>query len=44
MNGTTVTVLHEHIHWEGSSITYHHGVGKLDWDGWNDHVSSMETW
>jgi hypothetical protein len=45
-----VCVLHEHIHWAGSTLS---SVGpgrecfafrELDSVGWNDRASSVETW
>ena len=44
MDGTRVTVLHEHIHWTGSTLTLHRSHPSLHPWGWNDAASSLETW
>jgi hypothetical protein len=42
--GTTFTVLHEHIHWTGSTWTTCGCDFDLGVHGWNDRASSVETW
>ena len=48
MHKTSVCVLHEHIHKEGSSFTVWGGAtwvqGHLVEYGWSDRASSVETW
>jgi hypothetical protein len=49
MAQTSVCVLHEHIHWQGSTLTitlvsqqaYGSPLANV---GWNDRASSLETW
>jgi hypothetical protein len=42
--GTMITVLHEHIHWTGSTLNVWQSQETLHPWGWNDRASSLETW
>jgi hypothetical protein len=51
MQGSGVTVLHEHINWAGSTFTYQPPSGSFGWQledlhwwGFGDRASSLETW
>ena len=48
MHKTGYCVLHEHIHYAGSSLTIWVGMtyqqGQLNEFGWSDRASSVETW
>ena len=44
MYTTTMCVLFEHVHRGGASLTLHGGTENLVAWGWNDRVSSVETW
>ena len=48
MHKTSYCVLHEHIHYAGSSLTIWVGMtyqqGQLNEFGWSDRASSVETW
>jgi hypothetical protein len=44
MFGTHWTVLHERVHWTGSTFTSRWGIDTLVDYGWNDRASSLETW
>lgn len=44
MLGTTLCILFEHVHRGGASLTLHGGTHNLVPFGWNDRVSSVETW
>ena len=42
-HGVQTVVLHEHINWTGNSLT-HYAESSMDYLGWNDRASSVETW
>lgn len=48
MHKTSYCVLHEHVHYGGSSLSIWGGMtylqGHLEDVGWNDRASSVETW
>ncbi len=44
MLGTTVTVLHTDVCWQGSTLTLFSSQSNLVSVGWNDRASSVETW
>ena len=39
-----IVVLHEHINWTGNSLTNQYSASSMDYLGWNDRASSVETW
>jgi hypothetical protein len=44
LNGNFVCVLHDHIHYQGNSLTLFKDNKYLEALGWNDRTSSIETW